>query len=137
MGYHPNTEKSHDQFVKIILFVEDDDALRKSIALGLELSGFTVYTASNGLEGIEVYKKHKGEIDLIISDVIMPKMNGPKMVQNIKKEGNNVEVIFVSGYNNDDDFQKNTANYDYKYLAKPFTMNSLISTIRVGINHSV
>ncbi|MDR3593271.1 response regulator [Clostridium sp.] len=86
---------------KNILVVEDNSSVRKFIRLILENANYNVYEASNGEEGIEVYKK-LGNIDLIITDIYMPKKTGLELVIELRKENNDKNIIiFSDGGEND------------------------------------
>src|SRR5664280_2238409 len=80
-----------------ILLVEDEEGLRALNARGLTSRGYTVLEAGNGVEAIEVLEK-QGDVDLVVSDVVMPEMDGPTLLKELRRRNPNVKVIFVSGY---------------------------------------
>lgn len=86
---------------KNVLVVDDVSSVRKCIRLILEAANYNVYEASNGEEGIEVYKE-SGNIDLIITDIYMPKKTGLELVVELRKENKDIKVIILSdgGKNN-------------------------------------
>ena len=84
-----------------ILLVEDEEGLRKLNARGLASRGYKVLQAANGVEAIEVFEGHDGKIDVVVSDVVMPEMNGPTLLTQLRIRDPNVKVIFVSGYAGD------------------------------------
>ena len=81
-----------------ILLVEDEEAVRAFGARALGARGYTVLEAAKGMEALEVAEQNSGAIDLIISDVVMPEMDGPTMFGELRKRGVTAKVIFVSGY---------------------------------------
>ena len=81
----------------IILLVEDEEGLRALNARGLASRGYTVLEASNGVEAIEVLEK-QGSVDLVVSDVVMPEMDGPTLLKELRRRDPAVKIIFVSGY---------------------------------------
>ncbi|MGH7935795.1 MAG: response regulator, partial [Chthoniobacterales bacterium] len=113
-----------------ILLVEDEEAVRAFGARALTARGYTVLEAANGEEALEVVDKNAGEIDLIVSDVVMPEMDGPTMFGELRKRGVKAKVIFVSGYA-EDAFAKNLPEgEDFGFLAKPFTLKQLVEAVK-------
>ncbi|MBL1257249.1 cell cycle histidine kinase CckA [Methylocystis sp. Sn-Cys] len=113
----------------VILLVEDEDAVRSIGARSLKSRGFTVLEASTGLEALEVVEEVGGKIDLIVSDVVMPEMDGPAMFAELRKRGVTAKVIFVSGYA-EEAFAKNLPEGDFGFLPKPFSIKQLIETVK-------
>jgi two-component system cell cycle sensor histidine kinase/response regulator CckA len=112
-----------------ILLVEDEEAVRAFGARALSARGYTVLEAANGAEALEVADKNS-KIDLIVSDVVMPEMDGPTMFGELRKRGVRAKVIFVSGYA-EDAFAKNLPEgEDFGFLAKPFTLKQLIEAVK-------
>ncbi len=112
-----------------ILLVEDEEGLRALNARGLASRGYTVFEASNGVDAIEVLDK-KGDVDLVVSDVVMPEMDGPTLLKELRRRNPKLKVIFVSGYA-EEAFQKNLPEQEqYEFLAKPFTLKQLVSKVK-------
>src|SRR5450830_874663 len=112
-----------------ILLVEDEEGLRALNARGLSSRGYTVLEASNGVEAIEVLDK-QGSVDLVVSDVVMPEMDGPTLLKELRRRDPNVKIIFVSGYA-EEAFSKNLADQEqYAFLAKPFTLKQLVAEVK-------
>jgi two-component system cell cycle sensor histidine kinase/response regulator CckA len=112
-----------------ILLVEDEEGLRALNARGLSSRGYTVLEAGNGVEAIDVLEK-QGEVDLIVSDVVMPEMDGPTLLKELRRRNPHIKVIFVSGYA-EEAFQKNLPSGEqYEFLAKPFTLKQLVSKVK-------
>ena len=113
-----------------ILLVEDEEAVRAFGARALAARGYTVLEASSGLEALEVVEANHGRIDLVVSDVVMPEMDGPTMFGELRKRGIKAKVIFVSGYA-EDAFQRNLPDgEDFGFLPKPFTLKQLIEAVK-------
>ena len=89
-----------------ILLVEDEEGLRALNARGLASRGYTVLEAGNGVEAIEVLEKSDKPVDLVVSDVVMPEMDGPTLARELRVRNPGLKIIFVSGYA-EDAFQKN------------------------------
>jgi len=113
----------------VVLLVEDEDAVRSIGARALSSRGFTVLEAATGMEALEVVDRVDGKIDLIVSDVVMPEMDGPAMFAELRKRGVTAKVIFVSGYA-EEAFAKNLPEGDFGFLAKPFSIKQLIETVK-------
>jgi two-component system cell cycle sensor histidine kinase/response regulator CckA len=113
----------------VVLLVEDEDAVRSIGARALKSRGFTVLEAATGLEALEVVEEVGGKIDLIVSDVVMPEMDGPAMFAELRKRGVTAKVIFVSGYA-EEAFAKNLPEGDFGFLPKPFSIKQLIETVK-------
>ena len=112
-----------------ILLVEDEEGLRALNARGLSSRGYTVLEASNGVEAIEAFQKH-GHVDLVVSDVVMPEMDGPTLLKELRQRDPNVKIIFVSGYA-EEAFSKNLPSQEqYAFLAKPFTLKQLVAEVK-------
>jgi two-component system cell cycle sensor histidine kinase/response regulator CckA len=114
----------------VILLVEDEEGLRALNARGLASRGYTVIEAGNGVEAMEVLDRQGGKVDLVVSDVVMPEMDGPTLLKELRKKNAETKIIFVSGYA-EDAFQKSLPDSaDYNFLAKPFTLKQLVAKVK-------
>jgi two-component system, cell cycle sensor histidine kinase and response regulator CckA len=117
-----------------ILLVEDEEAVRAFASRALASRGYTVLEADSGLDALRVVESAGGKIDLIVSDVIMPEMDGPSMLAELRRRGLNAKVVFVSGYA-DDAFAKNLPEgQEFLFLPKPFTLKQLIETVKSAMS---
>ncbi|MDR0632459.1 MAG: response regulator [Holosporaceae bacterium] len=113
-----------------ILLVEDEDAVRTFSSRALQDKGYRVIEASNGESALEFIKKGENAVDLIITDVVMPKMDGPTLIKCIKEYSPNMKVIFTSGYA-EDGFHDSLTNDDkVHFLPKPFNLKELASKVK-------
>jgi two-component system cell cycle sensor histidine kinase/response regulator CckA len=117
-----------------ILLVEDEEGLRGLNARGLSSRGYTVLEAGNGLEAIEVMERGERKIDLVVSDVVMPEMDGPTLLKELRKRDPDLKIIFVSGYA-EEAFAKNlpeggSEKGQFSFLAKPFTLKQLVAAVK-------
>ena len=113
-----------------ILLVEDEEGLRGLNARGLTSRGYTVLEAGNGVEAIEVIESRGGEVDLVVSDVVMPEMDGPTLAKELRARNPNLKIIFVSGYA-EDAFEKNLPDgAQVQFPAKPFTLKQLVAAVK-------
>jgi two-component system cell cycle sensor histidine kinase/response regulator CckA len=116
-----------------ILLVEDEDGLRSLNARGLRSRGYTVVEAANGIEAMEVLEEQDGKIDLVVSDVVMPEMDGPTLLKELRGRNPTLKVIFVSGYA-EDAFEKSLPeNEQFAFLPKPFTLSQLVAQVKETI----
>ncbi len=113
-----------------ILLVEDEEGLRALNARGLASRGYTVLEAGNGVEAIDVLEKTNGRVDLVVSDVVMPEMDGPTLLKELRSRDPGLKIIFVSGYA-EDAFQKHLPEPgQYAFLPKPFTLKQLVAAVK-------
>ncbi len=114
-----------------ILLVDDEDIVRKSCARALKSRGYEILEASNGQEAFTLFKTNKDKINLIISDVIMPVMDGPSFYAEIQKTGVKTKFVFISGYTKEAFTEKyNLENNDFYFLAKPISLKELAASIK-------
>ncbi|MDA7948903.1 MAG: response regulator [Hyphomicrobiaceae bacterium] len=113
-----------------ILLVEDEEAVRSFAARALEGRGYNVLQAGTGAEALEVFEEHDGEVDLVISDVVMPEMDGPTLLNKLRAHGKDITFIFISGYA-EDAFKKNLEGEDsFTFLPKPFSLKELAAAVK-------
>jgi len=113
-----------------ILLVEDEDAVRSFAARALRMRGYTVLEAPGGEVALDIVRRHPGAIDLVISDVVMPNMDGPTMVRAALKLRPDMRVIFISGYA-EDTFRRNEEKVeDLHFLPKPFGLKQLVAKVK-------
>jgi two-component system cell cycle sensor histidine kinase/response regulator CckA len=113
-----------------ILLVEDEEGLRGLNARGLASRGYTVLEAGNGVEAIEMIESRGGDVDLVVSDVVMPEMDGPTLAKELRTRNPGLKIIFVSGYA-EDAFEKNLPDeVKFNFLAKPFTLKQLVAAVK-------
>lgn len=119
-----------------ILVAEDDELIRKYTTRILEDSGFSVITASNGLEAVALYKKNVEAVDLLLLDVIMPRMNGWDVYNTIRGPELKLPVVFFSGY--DENLLPGNFKSDMpmRYVQKPFKYYTLIKAIQELLEQS-
>jgi two-component system, cell cycle sensor histidine kinase and response regulator CckA len=113
-----------------ILLVEDEEAVRSFAARALKLRGYSVIEASGGEEALEIVKSAKAPIHLLITDVVMPNMDGPTLVRAVKRIKPEMAVIFMSGYA-EEAFRRNDENAsDLHFLPKPFGLKQLAAKVK-------
>jgi signal transduction histidine kinase/CheY-like chemotaxis protein len=113
-----------------VLVVEDSELLRELVFETLESMGYTVLMAKDGREAIRLCSQFSGTIDLVLSDVIMPKMNGPEVVKKIREIRSELAVLFMSGYANEVTLQHGISRAEAAFIQKPFTSTDLRNKVR-------
>ncbi|MBI5483448.1 MAG: PAS domain S-box protein [Deltaproteobacteria bacterium] len=119
-----------DRRVDLVLVAEDDDAARALEKEILEEFGYSVLEAKDGQQALEIFKRNSDRIDLIILDVIMPKMKGREVYDAIRKIDPSMKFLFCSGYSNEVVIGQGDLEKGMNYLAKPFTPKEMLMKIR-------
>jgi PAS domain S-box-containing protein len=119
-----------------ILLTEDEDSVRVVATAALERRGYRVLAAADGESAIAISRAFPGRIDLLISDVVMPGMNGQQLASQLEMMRPGVRVLFVSGYTDDAVLMKGLALNEGTFLQKPFTSLELARRVRVVLDQS-
>ncbi|HWJ17416.1 MAG TPA: response regulator [Geobacterales bacterium] len=115
-----------------VLLVEDEDAVRSFASRALATRGYKVLEAASGVEALEVMDRENGKIDLVVSDVVMPEMDGPTLLRHLRQRNPDIRIIFMSGYA-EEAFRKNlSADENFVFLPKPFTLKKLAETVKAA-----
>jgi PAS domain S-box-containing protein len=113
-----------------ILLIEDDPSVLKYTEKVLVKNGYTLITANNAEETLRIFNKEGKNIDLIISDMVLPDKTGLELVNQLLKLKSNLSVIFSSGYLDDKSQWDVIQEKGYRFLQKPFEVNDLLSAVR-------
>jgi CheY-like chemotaxis protein len=108
-----------------ILLVEDEDTIRGLMGEVLEQAGYKVLSCACPQEGIAAGLEYAGRIDLLLTDVVMPGMNGREMANRILEHLPELRVVFMSGYTKHTLLQQGPMEVNFEYLQKPFTLKTL------------
>ena len=95
----------------------------------LELHGYDVLEANNGLEALELWRRHRSEIDVLVTDIVMPIMNGKELLERLAQEDSRLPVVCMSGYAEGPIFQKRVVSPAVAFLPKPFSTDRLLERI--------
>jgi diguanylate cyclase (GGDEF)-like protein len=112
-----------------ILYVEDESALREDVSENILPFVKDVVTASNGAEGLELYVNNRSKFDLVITDILMPKMNGIDMIDEIRKIDAEVPVIYTTAFNDSEYMKKTIEQSVVSYIIKPIDIELLLKGI--------
>lgn len=113
-----------------VLLAEDEEQVRQIIRIILEMNGYRVLEATGGREALSIYKQHKGEIDMIITDAVMPEMSGRELVESLKTLHPTIKVLYMSGYTDDAIVRHGLLDQEIAFLQKPFTPEALMHKVR-------
>ena len=117
------------EILATILLVEDETALRELVRQYLQMRNFGVLTAKNGSEGVEVFRQHARKIQLVISDLLMPGMNGFECMERILALEPNVRFLFISGFP-EQIVERHRASFERcEFLPKPFRLDQLVDKV--------
>jgi signal transduction histidine kinase/CheY-like chemotaxis protein len=114
-----------------ILLVDDEELLLTMGEMVLSSFGYRVLTAGSGLRGLELFREHANEIDLVITDLVMPRMSGRELIEQLRLISPGLKIICTSGY-----IRALTAEDEELYLQKPFTSLDLLRKVRQVLVHS-
>ncbi|MCF7798033.1 MAG: response regulator [Lentisphaeria bacterium] len=119
-----------DQMTKSILVVDDELTIRELLKQLLELNNYKVITASNGLEALEIYEREGDQIDLVITDLGLPRLNGKKLGEKIKTLNPDAKMIIATGFADQDDHTKLMDIGFIHVVSKPFDIREMINTVK-------
>jgi len=117
-----------------VLLVEDEDAVRMGGVKALQSRGYTVFEAASGIEALRIVEEQKGKIDIVVSDVVMPEMDGPTLLKELRVLFPEIKFIFVSGYAQDAFARNLPEDATFAFLAKPFSLKLLAAAVKEMLN---
>ena len=113
-----------------ILFVEDEQGVRELVREYLSGCGYSVLEASDGVQALEIAAMHPGAIQMLITDVVMPRLSGRELAAQIASSRRNLKVLYISGYTDDSVFRHGVLEGGMEFLQKPFNLKALAQKIR-------
>ncbi len=127
----PEKEPSRDLTgIGTVLLVEDEDGVRAFSARALRNKGYEVLEARSGDAALDLLNRQNGPIDLLITDVVMPKVDGPTLVRKVREQRPDLKVIFISGYTEDAFRRKLVQDTGIHFLPKPFSLKQLAGKVK-------
>jgi CheY-like chemotaxis protein len=130
-GYVPTSLASGSE---TLLLVEDEAAVRALVARVLRRAGYTVLECANGADALRVAEDHEGRIDGVVTDVVMPGMSGPQLVEQLLPMRPGVRVLYMSGYTRDEIDQQGLATGGVGFIQKPMSPVALASAVRAVLD---
>jgi two-component system, cell cycle sensor histidine kinase and response regulator CckA len=131
-----NRPKSVQRGTETILLVEDDPQLRQLSSSVLAHCGYKMLVAGSPEEGLAVCKANHRDIRLLITDVVMPRMNGRQLAEQIAQVSPNIKVLYISGYTSNAIVHYGVLDPDLWFLPKPFTLSALMAKVREVLDSS-
>src|SRR5262245_5901660 len=113
-----------------LLIVENESAIRNLLQVALKRNGYTVLAAESGREALEVVRNHAGAIHLLITDVVMPDMDGPELVRQLSTIRPDTRTLFVSGYMDDTLGERGILATNANFIQKPFSPRTIAQRVR-------
>lgn len=123
------------QGTETILLVEDDETVRELHRMMLEEAGYKVITAVNGKDALEEFSTRLSDVDLLVTDVIMPKMDGKRLFEEIKVIRPHIKVLFISGYTKDVFVERGILDEEFSFIMKPVSSSALLAGVRKALDH--
>ena len=117
-----------------ILIVEDDENLRNLLHRSLENNGFCVFPAADGAEALRLCQQHAGRIDLVVSDVVMPRVNGLQLSERIRVARPDTKFLFITGFGDQFPELRELIKYSTNVLEKPFLPSELLRKVEDALN---
>jgi signal transduction histidine kinase len=120
-----------------ILLVEDEKGVRDLVRDVLQARGYTVLEAGHGIEALAVARRHNGPIDLLLTDVVMPRMGGPELAECLVALRPGLKILYMSGYTERTVVHHRVLNSDAPYLQKPVTVDAITRRVREALDAPV
>jgi len=130
----PKAEDADDDGSGIVLLVEDDTMVRTLVRKVLETHGYTVLEAANGAVAMAISQTHEDPISLLLTDLMIPSMNGRELARRFMRMWPEGKVLFMSGYANDSPSQQNLVEEGGRFIQKPFSPGELAEAVREVLN---
>ena len=128
------TEAVSGSLPPVILVVDDDDSVRQVAAKVLERAGYRVLQAGDGTEALKVAREHVGHLDLVLTDVVMPGMNGRELGEQLAGQRPETRLLYMSAYTEDEVILRGIRVADVHFLYKPFSLEGLNAAVRRALS---
>ena len=112
------------------MFVEDEQSVRELVSEYLSARGYQVLDASDGQQALEMAAAHTGKIQLLITDVVMPRLSGRELAARLTAARPDLKILYISGYTDDSVFRHGVLQGGMDFLQKPFNLKALAAKIR-------
>ena len=120
-----------------VLLVEDEDTVRRFLLEVLRMSGYSPLAAASAEEAMEMCRGYEGDIDLMVTDVVMPRMSGPELAGRLSERWPDMKVLFISGYTDHVDVPHNPADPKKSFLEKPFTPEIFLKEVKALVGRGL
>jgi PAS domain S-box-containing protein len=133
---HPKPSPTGSNAGEVVLIVEDEESVRTMMARTLELEGYEILEASDGQEALELVEGRKEAVDLIITDLAMPQLNGRELADRVGRSRPDLPVLFISGYTDDEMVRRGLIEPNMPFTSKPFTPEVLAAKVRALLDQA-
>lgn len=133
----PGAARALNRGSETILVVEDEELVRSMARRTLEREGYRVFEAANGIEGLAAALRLGEELDLLLTDIVMPEMGGRELASKLREARPEVSILFMSGYTHERDEHQDSGELVSHFLHKPFTLRELRERVRLLLDASV
>jgi CheY-like chemotaxis protein len=127
----PPAERASAEGRETILIIEDEPLVRSLARRVLEMNGYNVLVASDGVDALALAKDHPGRIDLVVTDLVMPRLDGKRTAAELLARYPELIVLFTSGYT-----EQQTSFADERFMAKPYTPLELLERVRTALDET-
>jgi two-component system, cell cycle sensor histidine kinase and response regulator CckA len=117
-----------------VLVVDDEQGLRDLVCRTLRAEGFSTLEAGHGAEALEVIERAPGPIDLVVTDVVMPGMDGRELGRRLAQRWPDLPILYISAYDVNDIFRRGSPRHSAPFLQKPFPLDGLVTVVRRMLN---
>jgi two-component system cell cycle sensor histidine kinase/response regulator CckA len=115
---------------RLVLVVDDEQGLRELVCRTLQAEGYATLEAGHGAEALEVIESASAPVDLVVTDVVMPGMDGRELGRRLSQRWPDLPILYISAYDVNDIFRRGSPRSSAPFLQKPFPMEGLVTTVR-------
>jgi two-component system cell cycle sensor histidine kinase/response regulator CckA len=119
-----------DESRRLVLVVDDEQGLRELVCRTLQAEGYDTLEAGHGAEALEVMETATAPVDLVVTDVVMPGMDGRELGRRLSQRWPDLPILYISAYDVNDIFRRGSPRSSAPFLQKPFPMEGLVTTVR-------
>ncbi len=119
-----------DESRRLVLVVDDEQGLRELVCRTLQAEGYDTLEAGHGAEALEVMETAPAPVDLVVTDVVMPGMDGRELGRRLSQRWPDLPILYISAYDVNDIFRRGSPRSSAPFLQKPFPMEGLVTTVR-------
>jgi two-component system cell cycle sensor histidine kinase/response regulator CckA len=124
----PESQSSESK--RVILVVDDEQGLRELVCRTLQAEGYSTLEAAHGAEALEVMETAPAPVDLVVTDVVMPGMDGRELGRRLSQRWPDLPILYISAYDVNDIFRRGSPRTSAPFLQKPFPLEGLVTTVR-------
>ena len=115
---------------RVVLVVDDEQGLRDLVCRTLRAEGYSTLEAAHGAEALEVMESAAESVDLVVTDVVMPGMDGRELGRRLAQRWPDLPILYISAYDVNDIFRRGSPRHSAPFLQKPFPLEGLITTVQ-------